>query len=314
MSRLPAVVIIVFNRPEKTRIVLEQVLEAKPSKLFVIADGPRDDHPNDSFLVDKTRALFAGSFENIEVVRLYSEVNLGLRQRVLSGLDEVFNAEDSAIILEDDCLPHQDFFQFASELLQRYEGNAAVGLISANNFAPNPRMKTSYYFSTHPRIWGWATWRSTWSEFRSEPPPMPLGNEHRQIIKSRLPGTFRSRGFLRLTENAARLDSWAIQFAVSCHLTNKLIVVPKVNLVKNIGFGRDSTHTKFESYANEVDIQPLAFPLHHPSHVSVSFANMRRESCLKSFRWIMFPLAHPLNFLMRLLRYSKVVFHLAPKD
>jgi hypothetical protein len=313
MTVLPAIVLIVFNRPAKTRVVLSRILQAQPSKLYVVADGPRNGHPEDVALVAQTRSLFDNAFENVEVQRLYSDANLGLRKRVLTGLDEVFKQEHRAIILEDDCLSHPDFFQFASELLQRYEGNEDVGLISGNNFAPNPKRDASYYFSTHPNIWGWATWRRTWEEFRSKSLAMPQEDELELLLRERLPGIARSRSLLQLARKVDKLDSWAVEFSIWSHLNGKLSAVPSVNLVKNIGFGQDSTHTKFESYADEVEIQPLGFPLTHPSHVAASFPEMRRESRIKSLRWIIFPALHPLNFLSRLRRYAKVVLSAAPR-
>ena len=305
------VVLVAFRRPGVTRMVLEAIREAGARQFFIIADGPRQGNLAEEKLVYETRQILSTLDWECRVTRIYSDENLGLRERVLTGLDKVFSSVDRAIILEDDCLPHQDFFQFASELLERFENTNEVALISANNFAPNSKMADSYYFATHANIWGWATWRRTWQEFRSEPPPMPLGTELRKVIKSRLPGLFRSRGFLRLTDLAGKLDSWAIQFAASCHLKNKLVVVPKVNLARNIGFGQDSTHTKFESYADEVDTQPLGFPLTHPINVAASFPEMKRESRIKSLRWIIFPIMHPLNFLKRLWRYAKVLMSAA---
>ena len=305
------VVLVAFRRPGVTRMVLEAIREAGARQFFIIADGPRQGNLAEEKLVYETRQILSTLDWECRVTRIYSDENLGLRERVLTGLDKVFSSVDRAIILEDDCLPHQDFFQFASELLERFENTNEVALISANNFAPNSKMADSYYFATHANIWGWATWRRTWQEFRSEPPPMPLGTELRKVIKSRLPGLFRSRGFLRLTDHAGKLDSWAIQFAASCHLKNKLVVVPKVNLARNIGFGQDSTHTKFESYADEVDTQPLGFPLTHPINVAASFPEMKRESRIKSLRWIIFPIMHPLNFLKRLWRYAKVLMSAA---
>lgn len=301
------VALIIFRRPDVTRRVVDAIREAGVRRLFVIADGPRGDKPTDVKLVQETRELLSSLDWECDVTRIYSEVNLGLRERVLSGLDEVFNQVDRAIVLEDDCLPHQDFFQFATELLDRYEKNTEVGVISANNFAPNPEMRDSYYFSTHANIWGWATWKHTWREFRQNPSPLPLEDDDKRKIKSRLPGLFRSRGFIKLADHAAQLDSWAIQFAVICQLKGWLCTVPKVNLAKNIGFGKESTHTKFESYVDEVDSQNLEFPLKHPGEVSPWFIEMRRESRRRALRWLTFPLCHPLEFSTRLIKFSKLI-------
>lgn len=296
------VALIIFRRPDVTRRVVDAIRQAGVRRLFVIADGPRGDKPTDVKLVQETRELLSSLDWECDVTRIYSEVNLGLRERVLTGLDEVFNQVDRAIVLEDDCLPHQDFFRFATELLDRYEKRTDVGVISANNFAPNPEMRDSYYFSTHANIWGWATWNHTWREFRQSPSPLPLGDDDKRKLKSRLPGLFRSRGFIKLADHAAQLDSWAIQFAVMCQLNGWLCTVPKVNLAKNIGFGKESTHTKFESFADEIDTQPLGFPLNHPTGITPNYREMKRESLVKALRWVIFPISHPIDFFSRLFR------------
>ena len=301
------IALIAFKRPDVTHRVLQAIREAGAKRLFIIADGPRSGNSAEIRLVRDTREVLSCIDWECQVTRIYAEDNLGLRKRVLTGLDEVFSEVDRAIILEDDCLPNQDFFQFASQLLGHYQDNHDVGLVSANNFAPNPKLRTSYYFSTHANIWGWGTWRHTWQEFRDNPPALPLDDLRKRALKRRMPGVFRSRVFSRLTDAAADLDSWAIEFAVSCHLHDKLVIVPKVNLVKNIGFGQNSTHTKFESYVDEVDSQCLEFPLKHPGEVSPSFKEMRRESRRRALRWLTFPLCHPLEFSKRLIRFSKLI-------
>lgn len=300
------VVLIIFRRPEPTRRVVDALRRAKVSRLFVIADGPRSHVPGDREQVHEARRILTNLDWPCDVTTIYSDVNLGLRQRVLSGLDEVFSQVDRAIILEDDCLPHQDFFQFASELLDRYRETPEVGIISGNNFAPSAQLSESYYFSTHANIWGWATWRRTWTDFRNSANPLPVLGVNRRRLRERLPGAFRSKSFLKLTDEAARLDSWAIQFAVWLHLSEKLCAVPKVNLVKNIGFGKESTHTKFESYADEIEIEPIGFPLTHPSRIHPNYREMKKESQLKALRWITFPLAHPVDFVGRILRAAKL--------
>lgn len=300
-----AVALIIFRRPGTTERVLEAIRNYGPKKLYVIADGPRLHKADDSVSVARTRALVDSAGLNCEITKIYSDSNLGLRERVLSGLDQVFAEEDSVIILEDDCLPNQDFFEFADEMLEFFKDSGNVGLISGNNFASNSGMKDSYYFSTHANIWGWATWSRTWREFRESSMEKFLTNEGKAEISKAIPGRHQRKVFLKLLQLAKNLDSWAIQFAAFCYTRGLLSVVPKVNLVSNIGFGVESTHTKFESYVDEVRAEALDFPLRHPDKIEPNLTEMRRESRIKAFGWFIYPLLHPFDFLGRVIRFLK---------
>jgi hypothetical protein len=302
------VVVIVFNRPEKTKRILEEIVRARPAKLYVIADGPREKKAGEAELVNETRKLVEEFDWKCEVVRIYSNTNLGLRERVLTGLDEVFSRENSAIILEDDCLPNGDFFTFSTQLLDKYSAKDSVALVSGNNFASNARMVESYYFSTQANIWGWASWARTWQEFRvTKMDEFLTGSAQAEIAKA-IPSRFHRASFMSLLRASRELDSWAIQFAAFCFVKGRLSVVPKVNLVSNIGFGAESTHTKFESYADEVKALKLDFPLRHPTIIGPNTKEMRRESRIKLLRWFTYPLAHPIDFLGRVIRYLRLRF------
>lgn len=299
------VVIIVFRRPDLTRKVLNQIALARPSKLFVISDGPRPNSPDDVRKVAATRTLFDKVWWPCEVTRIFAENNLGLRNRVISGLDEVFSQVESAIILEDDCLPSQDFFSFSRDLLERYRAEESISIISGNNFAPKKRDKNSYYFSSHANIWGWATWRRSWINFRSSKSIADLSDLEKELILRSIPGFFQRASFRKLLRLASGLDSWAIQFAAFNYLNRLLCAVPSQNLVTNVGFGQGSTHTKFESWADEVPIGSLTFPLNHPALIMVDTAEMKRESFRKWLVWISYPIAHPFDTIVRVLRYLR---------
>lgn len=300
------VAMIVFRRPDLTRKVFEQVRYYQPSVLYVIADGPRLNVPDDVSAVSETRKIFEEVDWDCNVVRVFADKNLGLRNRVISGLDEVFSHEQSAVILEDDCLPSEDFFAFSSQMLERYSEQEQVALVSGNNFAPSKELANGYYFSSHANIWGWATWARVWQGFRLEKEPAGWSEEDITRIAARIPGRLKRREFSSLLRAARTLDSWAISFAAYCYDRGLLSVVPRANLVTNVGFGADSTHTKFESYADEIPVGELSFPLQHPSEIKVDKAELRRESLVKGFRWVWFPVRHPINFFGRIVRYLRV--------
>src|SRR4030095_1100293 len=128
------VALLIFNRPETTARVLAEIRNARPAKLLIIGDGPRPGEPADAERCLAARAAAANIDWGCEVLKNYSDVNLGCGQRPASGLDWVFQNVDRAIIMEDDCLPHPTFFRFCDELLEHYRDDERVMTVSGNNF------------------------------------------------------------------------------------------------------------------------------------------------------------------------------------
>jgi hypothetical protein len=160
------VALIIFNRPELTARVFAQIAKAKPPKLFVIADGPRPNHPEDAGKCAAAAAVLAQIDWDCEVLENYSDVNLGLARRTITGITWVFEQVEEAIILEDDCVPHPTFFRFCEELLDKYREDERVMEIAGINFEFGQKSTTSsYFFCYHNVNWGWATWRRAWRHF-----------------------------------------------------------------------------------------------------------------------------------------------------
>ncbi len=162
----PPVAFLIFNRPELTRKVFATIAQAKPSKLLVVADGPRADVPDDREKCSEARAIIGRIDWDCEVLTNYSSANMGCRARISTGLEWVFTNVEEAIILEDDCIPHPTFFRFCKELLTRYRDDQRVMMISGDNFQMGRnRTPYSYYFSRFFHCWGWATWRRAWRHY-----------------------------------------------------------------------------------------------------------------------------------------------------
>ena len=159
------VAIIIFNRYENAHSVLQQIRKAEPKELFIIADGPRKNREGEYEKCQKARSIADEVDWQCSVHKIFSEENLGCAKRVVSGLNEVFSKVEQAIIFEDDCIPDLSFFRFADEMLERYESDGRIMLVSGNNkcFAKEP-VKESYFFSKQCQIWGWATWRRAWNK------------------------------------------------------------------------------------------------------------------------------------------------------
>jgi len=293
----------IFRRPGPTGRVFEQIRRHKPSRLFLIADGPRQGDSQEADLTLQVRSLVEKIDWACEVTRVYSDTNLGLRQRILSGLDEVFALVDRAIILEDDCLPNSSFFGFCEEMLERFEDVETVALVSGSNFAPLKTNKTDYFFSHTTFIWGWATWANRWKAFRSSPQVENWTKTEIKEIRSTFSTWFHRREFVGLMRLAHTLNTWDISLAVWIRQKRLLTVIPRLNLVENIGFGNDATHTKFEAFDVVPESQEFSGSLNHPPAIEIDARREKRMWRIKLIRWIKYPIFHPFNFLARSVRF-----------
>ena len=237
---------IVFNRPKHTSLSFDIIRAQQPPKLFIIADGPRNAHSEDLKNCKAVRDILKKIDWPCEVYRNYSEYNLGLKQRVSSGLNWVFNHVDRAIILEDDCIAHPDFFKFCETLLDLYYEDIRVSAITGNNFQDGKwRGDASYYFSKYPHCWGWATWKRAWQQYKGNIPFWSEWSKSDAWLKHVTDKIERNNWeqiFKMVQEE--KIDSWAYPWTASVWYKNGLTATPNINLVSNIGFGANSTHTK----------------------------------------------------------------------
>ena len=163
------VLFLVFNRPETTRRVFEAIRTAKPSRLYIAADGPRLEREGERANCEEVRKIALEVDWECDVKTLFRDENLGCKRAVSEGISWFFEHEDEGIILEDDCLPDRSFFSFCKDLLERYRHDTRIMVISGVNFQQGrKRTEYSYYFSIYPHCWGWATWRSAWNCFRED--------------------------------------------------------------------------------------------------------------------------------------------------
>ena len=301
------VVLIAFNRPDLTAQVFERIRQWKPRELVLIMDGPREGHSEDRELVAQVKGLVWQVDWPCSVTEDFADTNLGLKQRISSGLTGVFATHDAAIVLEDDCVPDLSFFCYAEELLAMYVDEPRVGLIGGTSRLRGKRAsKYSYDFSDDVRIWGWATWARTWNGFiASGDLDATCDTETKDRIVRSFPKGPRRRAMASMMDKATELDSWALPFAIHCRSKHYLSAVPEVNLVENIGFGARSTHTTFEDYVSEVKASSLTFPLRHPSIVVHNPAVDRFENAMDARVRVLYPLAHPFNVAGRLLRFVR---------
>jgi hypothetical protein len=268
MSLDTPVAFFIFNRPLLTARVFSRIAQARPKRLFIVADGPRD--YSETAACEAARNVVADIDWDCQVTRNYSDVNLGCKRRMSSGIDWVFASSERAILLEDDCLPDPTFFPFCQQMLDRYEEEERVMTISGDNFQFGVRRTPfSYYFSAIHHIWGWATWRRAWQHYDVEMKQWP------RIAESDFPGdtiplsTAKHQKKMMAETHAGRLDTWDYQWTFTCWMRQALCALPEVNLVSNIGYGQGATHCRKPDAFAAVPTEPISFPLEHPPKVDL---------------------------------------------
>jgi hypothetical protein len=263
-KQIPPIAFFIFNRPDTTRRVFEEIRRSRPSTLLVVADGPRPDHPGEAEKCLAVRDIIDQVDWPCDLRKNYSESNLGCKTRVSSGLDWVFEMEENAIILEDDCLPQPTFFRFCGDILDYYKDDKEIMHISGDNFLQGKnKIETSYYFSKYAHVWGWATWRRSWILFHEYDHDFERLDLDFRIFKTQSERNFWAKLLEQL--RTRQMDyTWDYQWALICLSHKALCAMPKSNMVSNIGFGQGATHTQNISWLASLPTLAMDFPLRHP--------------------------------------------------
>lgn len=260
------VLLLLFKRPEETRHILQSLRQVKPEILLVSTDGPRVDNYDDIKKCAAVRDVINEVDWNCTVLKNYSDTNLGCGIAPYQGISWAFDQVGEAIILEDDCLPDTTFFRFCEELLEKYRDNERVMHISGNNYSASTwRSAYSYSFSRYPLGWGWATWRRAWKHFDFEMkywPEVRDKNLLKDILASKETIYDWEKTFQFVYDG--HLDCWDFQWLFTCWVQNGLSIIPRLNLVTNVGSGQDATHFQENSPLLNLPVQSLEFPLKHP--------------------------------------------------
>jgi hypothetical protein len=274
MTKSP-VLFLVFNRPETTQRVFEAIRAARPPRLYVAADGPRESRADEAQRCARVREIAVAVDWPCEVKTLFREQNLGCKRAVSSAIDWFFAQEAEGIILEDDCLPHPTFFPYCDELLERYRQVPSVMMISGDNFISSVwEPQEGYYFSRYTHIWGWASWRRAWKHYDVLLSDWGRGSASHPILRTLFPKSASSRKHWARIFNAVAagaIDTWDYQWNYACWKQGGLVCIPRRNLISNIGFGAGATHTTSpESKMANLPFEALTFPLQHPSAIEPS--------------------------------------------
>lgn len=258
------ILFIVFNRPEQTRRVFAEIRKAKPEKLFIAADGPRPNKQDDVLKCQKTREIVSQIDWPCEVKTLLREKNLGCKLGASTAIDWFFENVLEGIILEDDCLPDPSFFTFCEQMLEYYRNEEKLAIISGHNIVGSLNTPYSYVFTKYGHLWGWATWRRVWKQY-DVTMKIWANKENRKKIRDWIGDKQRWNYSQMVYEDTftGKKDTWDYQWE-SYRLLNKILsIIPKENMIENLGFGADATHTKQLNSPLVMPRRATSFPLKH---------------------------------------------------
>lgn len=261
------VVIFLYKRSSNLVSIVNSIRQIKPSKIYVIADGAK---PGERDQCIHVRTFLESLIDwPCTLKKNYSDENMGLKLRFSTGISWVFETEEEAIFIEDDCIPDPSFFRYCEDLLKKYKYNKQIFSISGNNFLFDKlQIEDSYYFSRYPLIWGWATWRRAWQGY--DPELSSWGDHSAKVWLSSYLVNPISIMYWSLIFNLVKIEkisTWDYQLTYHCFRSQALNIIPSTNLVTNMGADTSATNTNIKSKTIGMKSSSMLFPLQHPSQV-----------------------------------------------
>lgn len=271
------VLAIIFNRPEKTQKLMDALAQVRPAQLFISADGPRNGHPTDAARCAEARRIAQAVTWPCEVRTNFSDINLGCKIGVSSAISWFFSQVDRGVILEDDCIPSPAFFSFAEAMLDRYADDRRVMHVGGTTFLDKRELSdpsAPYHFSKVTHIWGWATWKRAWDLYDIDMEDIE-GLESRLLADKAFTKPLHARFWTSLFRHVRdkKIDTWDSQWVYTVLSNDGLSIMPSENLVENIGFDGEATHTRTGNpLARAASLAPFDPNTHAPQTVEADKA------------------------------------------
>lgn len=298
------VLFLIFNRPDVTQQVFNQIKAVKPHYLYIAADGPRYGRKDDIINCQKTREIINQIDWDCNVKTLFRNQNLGCGKAVSSAITWFFEQIEYGIILEDDCFPDLSFFLYCDVLLKKFKEEEQIMLIGGHNFQQGlKRGEGDYYFSNYPHIWGWATWRRAWKHYDFEMKDLDV------FFKLGMGSVFNSQVEIKYWKKKlqkvknGKINTWDYQWTYSIWQNKGFSITPNYNLVINLGLQNASTHTFLhDSFKENTRLESMSFPMKHPLKVINKIADKETFNNVSG---------HNFKRLVRLFHENKLItlFH-----
>lgn len=275
------ILLITFNRPDHTRRVLTEILKQEPQSLYVCQDGAREGNENDRIkcqevrdVINELTSAYAVGNKHFTLYTLYQPQNLGCGPGPQAGITWFFENVEQGIIMEDDCLPHPDFFGYCEQLLERYKDDERVQFINSTLYHDRWKCEGSYGYGHYMVTGAWAAWRRTWQGFDLDLLGLNARKFKKQVLRLTKNSAEANWWYFKVKEiqkDKAKKSYWDYQMQIHLFRNNALTIYPKVNLISNIGFDAEGTHTTWNDGRGDKSVFPI-LPLEHPTTMTVDCA------------------------------------------
>lgn len=275
------ILLITFNRPDHVRQVLAEILKQEPLDLYICQDGARAGNDVDRIkcqevrdVINELTSAYAIGHSNFALHTLYQEHNLGCGPGPAAGISWFFEHVDRGIIMEDDCLPHPDFFAYCEEMLDRYNDNPNVQFINATLYHDRWHCEASYGFSRYMVTGAWAAWRETWQGFDLDMHTWNAWQFRKQVKHLTNSTTEANWWYWKLKEiqaDVSKKSYWDYQMQMHLFRNNAITIHPHKNLISNIGFDTEGTHTLSNDGRGDKEVYPI-LPMAHPDKRTIDNA------------------------------------------
>lgn len=264
------ILFVIFRRKDVTMRTFAAIKAAQPAKLYIACDGAREAVSGEQELVEATRQAVENAIDwPCEVHRRYQDHNQGCAKAVSSAISWMFETEEMGIILEDDCVAKPSFFKFVREMLHRYKDDQRIGMVAGTNLVSSKvTMPDSYCFSKYKACWGWATWKRAWSNLQLDMPWRD--SDYYQSVIANNGFRAKDKNYWKYRLNlidANYVSSWDWPWYFCLAAQNQLCIFPSKDLIVNIGFDAEATHTSFFNLPKYKDEGELSFHLRHPRYI-----------------------------------------------
>lgn len=270
------VALIFFARPDVLKETFNAIKKSRPSKLFLIQDGARENRKDDLENIELCLEIVNDIDWDCEVYKNYSDENLGCGMRIYTGLNWAFEHVDRLLIIEDDCVPAPSLFPFCADLLEKYKNDDRIGMISGmNNLGVYENSPADYFFSISGSIWGWATWKRVWDKVEYDLDFLKDKYATNIVFKTDAKMEPIGLGLSNNLKNGKKLSSWSFQSGMNMRLQHQLNIVPKYNMISNIGLSENGANSvssiKYVAKGLRsiyfMKTYGLKFPLKHPKYI-----------------------------------------------
>lgn len=263
------ILLIIFNRPDTTKLVFEAIKYARPEKLYISADGPRPNNDSEEARCVLARKIIEKVDWPCAVHTNFSKSNLGCKLAVSRAISWFFSNEDEGIILEDDCVPNQSFFTFCSKMLEKYRDNEKIMHISGTTFLnqnETSNQRYSFHFSKYAHVWGWATWKRAWNVYDINMAQIDnlVGSNDNKMSKRDI--IYWTRLFNHIKDK--NIDTWDAQWQYSIIKNSGLVICPNINMITNIGFNEQATHTTKQNFKG-INMSEMSQDINFPDDITI---------------------------------------------